>query len=677
MRKNKFVLILTLVAFCVISFANLKDVSTSPFSTAIEKLYAFGIVEAEDNLFNPSGTLSRAEAAEWIVKTFKLSAIYPMVTEEEVQKKFVYTDPLGVIDEGFVVPSAKDTVGIDGEEYIEGLIKVRAIEVVDGMYRPYEAITGVEFGQAIARVVFGVDEEIDYGAKLAELVYAPAELLSLKRPLRREEAAQILSNFVDNPNFQVITILATADIHGHIEPYTPSGAKYPIGAMEKMAYYVSTERAIQPDLLLLDVGDAPYNTNVANLFEGEPVIKIMNMMGYDAMAIGNHDFDFPFNVMERNSKLANFPFLSANTLYMEKPVEFLKEYVMKEIGGLKIAIVGLTDDSSAWYTHPRNVAGITFEEQYSAAQRVLNEVAPQADLVIALAHLHTGNRILPEKVPGYDLIFEGGRDVVAFPEKINGSWVISSGKHGELISKTNLNIFNNEVIGINFAHIFMSQNLPQDEAVVELVNGYVAQLDEKMNTVIGRTEVDLDGERGTVRLKESNLANAIADSLREMTGTDFAIQNGGGVRASIPKGDITIKDVYTVLPFDNLVVAVEITGKQIWDVLEHGISAYPAAAGQFLQVSNLEYTFDASKPPYSRLVSVTSKGAPIDMEKTYTLTANDFLTGGGDKFVMFLETKKIIVTKSFLRDAFAEYVVRHGTIAPQVEGRITILNPAN
>jgi hypothetical protein len=245
MRKNKFVLILTLVAFCVISFANLKDVSTSPFSTAIEKLYAFGIVEAEDNLFNPSGTLSRAEAAEWIVKTFKLSAIYPMVTEEEVQKKFVYTDPLGVIDEGFVVPSAKDTVGIDGEEYIEGLIKVRAIEVVDGMYRPYEAITGVEFGQAIARVVFGVDEEIDYGAKLAELVYAPAELLSLKRPLRREEAAQILSNFVDNPNFQVITILATADIHGHIEPYTPSGAKYPIGAMEKMAYYVSTERAIQ------------------------------------------------------------------------------------------------------------------------------------------------------------------------------------------------------------------------------------------------------------------------------------------------------------------------------------------------------------------------------------------------------------------------------------------------
>ena len=660
--RNKIILIATLL-ICVLSFAGPKDIAASPYSAAIEKLFAAGIVEAEDDLFSPTEALSRADAAEWIVKTFKLSTIHPMKLEEEVEKKFVYTDPLGVIDEAFVVPSAKDTVDIEGEEYIEGLIKVRAEDVVDGLYRPFEAVTGAEFALAVAKVLFGVDEPIDYSAKLSQLVYVPVELLSLERPLRREEAAQILSNFVDNPDFKIITMLATADIHGHIEPYLPSGAKYPVGAVEKMAYYVKTERAIQPDLLLLDVGDAPYNTNVANLFEGEPVIRIMNMMGYDAMVLGNHDFDFPF--------------LSANTLYLGESPYFLEPYIIKEVDGIKIAIVGLTDDSSAWYTHPRNVAGITFEEQYSAAKRLLDEVSPQADLVVALAHLHGENRVLPTKVPGYDLIFEGGRDVVAFPEMINGSWVISSGKHAELISKTNLNIYNGEVIGINFAHVFMSQNLPQDEEVVEVVQSYVSQLDEKLGTVIGKTEVDLDGERGTVRLKESNLANAIADSLREMTGTDFAIQNGGGVRASIPAGDITIKDVYTVLPFDNLVVAVRGTGKQIWDILEHGISAYPAAAGQFLQVSGLEYTFDAAKPPYERLISVTSNGVPLDPEKTYTLTANDFLTGGGDKFTMFLEMDKIIVTKSFLRDAFAEYVERHGTIAPVNEGRIVIINPAN
>ncbi|NLT45399.1 MAG: S-layer homology domain-containing protein, partial [Thermotogaceae bacterium] len=196
--RNKFVLIATLL-ICALSFAGLKDIAASPYSAAIEKLFAAGIVEAENDLFNPTEVLSRADAAEWIVKTFKLSTIQSMKLEEEVEKKFVYTDPLGVIDEAFVVPSAKDIVDIEGEEYIEGLIKVRAEEVIDGLYRPFEAVTGAEFALAVAKVLFGVDEPIDYSAKLSQLVYVPAELLSMERPLRREEAAQILSNFVDNP----------------------------------------------------------------------------------------------------------------------------------------------------------------------------------------------------------------------------------------------------------------------------------------------------------------------------------------------------------------------------------------------------------------------------------------------------------------------------------------------
>ncbi len=708
MRRSRTVLILMLVLCSVISVANLGDTSSnpyvtgykcdcewcghevipvhdgslldvaaSPYAAAVEKLVNAGIVDLDGPYFRPADALTRADAAIWIVRTFKLSPIFPMQVSEEVQKKFIYVDPLGVIDESFVVPSAKDTVGSYAEEFLEGLVKVRAIDVESDLLRPSAAITGAEFGLAVAKVLFGVDDPVDYASELISLVYVPSQLLELDRPLRRDEAAQILSNFVDNPRFSIVTFLATADIHGHIAPYKPSGAKYAVGAMEKMAYYVNSEREMQSALLLLDVGDAPYNTNVANLFEGEPVIKIMNMMGYDAMVLGNHDFDFPLNVMERNSRLATFPFLSANTLFKDEPLPFLLPYVIKEVAGMRIAIVGLTDDSSAWYTHPRNVEGITFEEQYTSAKRVLEEVRPQADLVIALAHLHSGNRILPQKVPGYDIIFEGGRDVVAFPENINGSWVISSGKHAELISKTNLNFFDGKIIGMNFAHVFLSENLPADPEVEELANSYIASLDQKLDTVIGRTEVDLDGERGTVRLKESNLANAIADSLRELTGSDFAIQNGGGVRASVKAGDLTIKDIYTVLPFDNLVVSVELTGRQVWEVLEHGVSAYPAAAGQFLQVSGLEYTFDASKPPYSRVQSVTSNGKPIELDRLYTMAANDFLTGGGDKFTMFLDMRRVIVTKSFLRDVFSEYIIKHGTIAPELEGRIVIINPVN
>jgi 2',3'-cyclic-nucleotide 2'-phosphodiesterase (5'-nucleotidase family) len=222
----------------------------------------------------------------------------------------------------------------------------------------------------------------------------------------------------------------------------------------------------------------------------------------------------------------------------------------------------------------------------------------------------------------------------------------------------------------------MSQNLPEDPTAKLIADKYVSKMDDRLNDVIGETAVDLDGERSTVRLKESNLANAIADSLVYLTGADVGIQNGGGVRASVEKGDITIKDIYTVLPFDNIVVVVEATGKIIWDALEHGVSWYPGAAGGFLQVSGMEYTFDASKEAGERIVSVTVDGEPIDMDKTYKLVANDFLTGGGDLYTMLAECKEVLRTKHFLRDAFMEYVEDMGVIAPELEGRITILNAA-
>src|SRR5690606_19659684 len=142
------------------------------------------------------------------------------------------------------------------------------------------------------------------------------------------------------------------------------------------------------------------------------------------------------------------------------------------------------------------------------------------------------------------------------------------------------------------AHIFLTENLDTDPVVDVIIEKYRSQLDEKMNDVVGETTVLLDGERGTVRMKESNLANVIADSLLDLTGADIALQNGGGVRASIGIGPITMNNVYEVLPFDNTVVVVEATGETIWKTLEHGVSWYPGAAGGFLQVAGLKYTFD-------------------------------------------------------------------------------------
>ena len=148
------------------------------------------------------------------------------------------------------------------------------------------------------------------------------------------------------------------------------------------------------------------------------------------------------------------------------------------------------------------------------------------------------------------------------------------------------------------------------------------------------------------------------------------------MRASISQGAITINDIYTALPFDNVVVMVEMTGKTLWDTLEHGVSWYPSAAGGFLQVSGLEYVFDASREVGNRIQSVTINGKPIDLEKTYRVAANDFLTGGGDMFTMLRDDATVVLTtKFYLRDALLEYLTAVESVAPQTEGRITIINP--
>jgi len=650
------------------------DIGESGYAYAIEGLFEKGVLE-NGYEFQPGEELKRDVAAEWLVKAFYLAEIDPMYVEEDVEKRFSYSDGLGVIDESFTVPSFGDTEGHENENYIEGLSAARIIEPAEA-FNPEDGISGEAFSTMISKIVFGVDSEDSLSSLKEKLVAYPKELLDSTENLTREQAAAILFSVVGDARFKTVTTLITADIHGHVAPYKPRGANYFIGGMAKMVEYVKDMRAKQSKLLMLDIGDAPYNTNVANLFEGEPVINIMNLMGYDAMVLGNHDFDFPFDVMERNAGLANFPFLSANTYHDAGYPDFLSPYVFVEVDGIVFAIVGLTDDSSAWYTHPKNVEGITFMDHFDAAERYVNEVREYADVVVGLVHCHGDNAKIARQVEGFDFVLGGGNDIVAFPKEIGESYLVSAGKHAEMVGQLNMNFWNDEMVGFNFSNVFMSENLEEDPFAKVLADKYISAMDKKLDDVVGKTEVDLDGERSTVRLKESNLANVIADSLITLTDADVAIQNGGGVRASISKGDITVKDIYTVLPFDNTVVVVEATGKTIWETLEHGVSWYPSAGGGFLQVAGMKYTFDASKEPGERIVSVTINGEPIDMEKTYTMAANDFLTGGGDKYTMLAECEIVLETRHFLRDAFKDYLEEKEVIAPEVEGRITILNEA-
>ena len=655
------------------------DIADSQYAKAIEQLFTEGIVQGDvNNKFYPERLLTKAEAATLLVRGFRLSQIEPLIIEDtELVKKFTYSNPLEVITDEFSIPSAKDIVNHWGLNYIEGLLKVRADSVDNNVYNPDSTITKAKFAELVVKVVFGADTNADFIDGLVQTGLIDKDMISSQEFITRGEAAYIVNTIISNPDFKIITVFATSDIHGHLEPYKASGMEREIGGLSKMSKIIKDFRVKYPQALLIDAGDAPYNTNIANLFEGASTFDVMNEMKYDAMALGNHDFDYPFNIMERNAGKASFPFLSANTYFEGQYPQFLKPSIIKEVDGVKIGIVGVTDDMSHVYTHPNNVKGIEFKEQFEATRQAVEDIKDDTDLIIALAHIHGNNPILPTKVSGIDIEIGGGQDVVGFPQLIEDTWLISPGKHAEVLNHININMYNNEMLGINFAHIFLTENLEDDPVTENIIEGYRTQLDEKMNDVVGETTVVLDGERATARMKESNLANLISDALIDFTGADIALQNGGGIRASIDQGPITMNEVYAVLPFDNTVVVVEATGETIWKTLEHGVSWYPGAAGGFLQVAGLEYTFDGAKEVGSRVTEVLFDGKPIELDKVYKVVSNDFLTGGGDNFTMLKEdTTEVFRTKLFLRDAFVEYLMKVKTVSPELEGRITVINPA-
>lgn len=198
-----------------------------------------------------------------------------------------------------------------------------------------------------------------------------------------------------------------------------------------------------------------------------------------------------------------------------------------------------------------------------------------------------------------------------------------------------------------------------------------------LETVMGETEVFLDAARENIRSKETNLGNLIADTFIFATGAQIAITNGGGIRETVEPGPITLEDLLSVLPFENEVVTVELTGEEVVAVLEHAVAQYPALWGGFPQVSGISFTFDAEKPVGERVVEVLfgdEEPEPIDYEAVYLVATNSFLAAGGDGFTML--EKEPLGNFGTMLDVLIDYLQEHETVAPQVEGRITILNEA-
>lgn len=473
-----------------------------------------------------------------------------------------------------------------------------------------------------------------------------------------------------------LTIVHTNDTHARIE----SGNN--IIGFAKISTKVTELRAANPNLLLVDVGDTFHGQTIATLVKGESVVKVMNAMKYDVMVPGNHDFNYGKDRLLELRDMLDFPMISAN-ITTEMGTHFLPGFTIKEIDGVKIGIFGLTTPETAYKTHPKNVEGLTFDNPIERAQVMVDLLKDNVDLVVCIGHIgeDAGSEFTSKKiiaaVDGIDVFIDGhSHTVKPDGEVIGDTLLVQTGAYDANLGIVDLTLTNGVVTAKKASHLTTAQatNIVADPAIIEVIAEISAANKLITEVNVGSTSVLLEGTREIVRTGESNLGNLITNAMLYETGAQIAITNGGGIRASIEPGEITVGDVITVLPFGNYIVTLDVLGSDIIKALENGVTDYPAAKGAFPHVAGITYTFDPAKPAMERITSVMFNGKELDPKMTYSVATNDFMAAGGDQYVS-LGASAQTGEYAALDEALINYIKQVDTATVKVEGRVNLYDP--
>ncbi|WP_438432807.1 bifunctional metallophosphatase/5'-nucleotidase [Gorillibacterium sp. sgz500922] len=479
-----------------------------------------------------------------------------------------------------------------------------------------------------------------------------------------------------------LAVLSTADMHGNLVYNEVNGGYYTLDevnvemGMPLIKGIADEIRAKNPNSLFLDSGDMFHGTNEANVEEAKGIVEAANLMGYDAMAAGNHDFDFGYKRLSEIEKELKFPILSANARYKGEPT--FTGTIVKQVGSLKIGLFGLTVPDSLSNMNVFGETDVTFTDPEEAALKSIAELKRQGvDAIILVSHLGDDlDKELVKKVPGIDLVLCGHHHwLYKKPVKIGDTYLVEAGSYTTHVGLAELYFKNGKVKTVKWSLHQSTDRSKTDKQVAAVADRYHEIALEAGKAVVGRTDEDLDGMRTHVRTEETNLADLITDAMRSEGKADLALLNGGGIRESIGKGDIRLYDVGKPLPFVNSLMTVEMKGEKVYEAIERGLRAWPygSSNGGFLQVSGIAYSFDGSKPAGKRLVSVTKDGQPLDKDKLYKVATNDYLVAGGDEYEEFKDARKLS-KGALLRDVLAAYLKQQGAVNPKTEGRIQVIN---
>ncbi len=510
-------------------------------------------------------------------------------------------------------------------------------------------------------------------------------------------------------------ILHTNDVHGAIDKY------------EKVAALKADYEARGASVFLVDAGDYSQGSVYVSVNKGADAVTMMNVTGYDVATIGNHEFDYGYAQLDENMKKAKFDVLCANVLKDGKTI--FDDHVVKKVGDIKIGFFGLETPEAQTKANPALIQGLQFlagDKMYKAAQDQVDALrAEGADIVICLAHLGVDSSSEPntsydlaKNVTGIDFIIDGHSHTV-MTKGPNGEKIQSTGTalanvgvitidntKGEIISNELVQIWHSEKVNNETVTVFDYNKT--DAAVAKAAKDIKDPIDAAYNVVFAKSEVELNGakEPGN-RTEETNMGDLITDAMLwaiktkapsvDMTNA-VAITNGGGIRAAIKAGDITKKDVNTVLPFGNTLAVVYVTGAELLEALEASTYCTPVSLGGFPQTAGMKLTVDCTKdydkndttypgstyygPKTINRITIDSiNGKAFDKDATYAVITNNFLAAGGDTYYAFAAATSQFDTGLPLDEIVMEYITNElgGTVTKarygEPQGRMTIIPP--
>ncbi|MFW3572126.1 bifunctional UDP-sugar hydrolase/5'-nucleotidase UshA [Kosakonia cowanii] len=473
-----------------------------------------------------------------------------------------------------------------------------------------------------------------------------------------------------------ITILHTNDHHGHF--WRSEYGEYGLSAQKTLVDGIRKEVAAQGgSVLLLSGGDINTGVPESDLQDAEPDFRGMNLIGYDAMAVGNHEFDNPMSVLRQQEKWAKFPFLSANIYQKSTNQRLFKPWMIFNREGLKIAVIGLTTDDTAKIGNPEYFTDIEFRQPAAEAKLVIDELNQneKPDVIIATTHMgHYDNGEHGSNAPGdvemarslpkgaLALIVGGhSQDPVCMasenkkqadyvpgtpcaPDQQNGTWIVQAHEWGKYVGRADFQFRNGEMklvryqlIPVNLKKkvtydngksecVLYTPEIAENAQMLSLLTPFQNKGKAQLGVKIGSTTGRLEGDRSKVRFVQTNLARVLLAAQMARTGADLAVMSGGGIRDSIEAGDITYKDVLKVQPFGNTVAYVNLTGKELLDYLT-AVAQMKPDSGAYPQFANVSFVAKGGQ-----LSDVKIKGEPLDEAKSYRLATLSFNATGGDGY---------------------------------------------